>query len=158
MRIKGDSGTQISELSIKHRLPNTKYPQQATMAATPTDPTYIVNGRKEDSAVFPRRDIHDLQANAPEQFSLFILALTAVQYPTAGVPLLPPTFKAQGLVPEGGYWYNLGPYLLPLSYCGTDTQPPLRRHSRYSVLALRVSPPLAGEVQSHGHQWRPTFW
>lgn len=79
------------------------------MSTPPTDLTYVVTGRRDTGIAFPRRDIHDLQKNHPEQFSLFILSLLAVQYPDSEIPLMPPGFTAaaQGIVPEGGYWYNL---------------------------------------------------
>ncbi|EJD38197.1 Di-copper centre-containing protein [Auricularia subglabra TFB-10046 SS5] len=75
------------------------------MSSNPIDPTYIVTGRE---GTYPRLNLLDLHKNHPEQFSLFILALTAIQYPDQTVPTLPPSFKPESIVPEGGTWFNLG--------------------------------------------------
>ncbi|EJD38205.1 Di-copper centre-containing protein [Auricularia subglabra TFB-10046 SS5] len=75
------------------------------MSTPAVDHTYIVTGRE---GTYPRLNLLDLHKNHPEQFALFILALSAIQYPDQSVPTLPPTFKPESVVPEGGTWFNLG--------------------------------------------------
>lgn len=71
---------------------------------------YVVTGRKDTGETHPRREIRDLYENYPEHFTLFILGLTAVQYPTSGIPAIPglENFTVAKLLPPGGDWFSIG--------------------------------------------------
>jgi tyrosinase len=69
---------------------------------------YVVNGRKDTGETHVRREIRDLYENFPEQFALFILGWTGVQYPNAALPLMPSTFKPGSLLPVGADHFSIG--------------------------------------------------
>jgi len=69
---------------------------------------YVVTGRADTKKVAPRREVRELNEYHPEQWSLFILGLTGVQYPTAPLPFMPSTFKPGSVFPPGADYFSIG--------------------------------------------------
>ncbi|KAH7100112.1 Di-copper centre-containing protein [Auriculariales sp. MPI-PUGE-AT-0066] len=69
---------------------------------------YVINGRKDSGETHVRREIRDLNENFPEQFALFILGWTGVQYPNAPLNFMPAGWKPGDVLPPGGDHFAIG--------------------------------------------------
>ena len=104
------------------------------------DQTFVIEGRKDTDAVFPRLNVLDLQRDTKykEQWTLFILALLAIQYPDESLPVkfVPSSLKASDIVPKGGLWYELGRLPIYHCFCSNNVS---RRRPRQTIWTLPVS-------------------